>query len=103
MDEATTTEIEKVREEARTRIKRGAYVYLIMIATVMLAAGATLITMRILTERAIRDSERKLCAIVILSDDAYRQNPPTSETGKALAKNFSVLRKDLGCKPYEGA
>ena len=103
MDETTTNEIEKVREEARTRTRHGAYVYLIMIVTVLLAASATLITERILTERAIHESERKLCAIVILSDDAYRQNPPPSETGKALARNFSTLRRDLGCEPYRGA
>lgn len=103
MNDATTNEIAAVREEARIRIQRGAYVYLIMIVTVICACAATLLTMRYLSDRAIRESESKLCAIVILSDDTYRQNPPTTELGRKQAQNFSDLRKSLGCKPYREA
>lgn len=99
MDKATTDEIEKVREEARGALAGAAYRLGIGVATVILAAGSSLLGTVVLTHR----SERKLCDIVILSDDTYHQNPPTSDLGRKQAENFSKLRTDLGCKPYKGA
>lgn len=98
MDKITTEEIEKVRDEARGVLAKSAYVYLIGIVTVILAAGSSLLGTVLLTQR----SEHKLCAIVILSDDAYHRTPPTSDLGKEQARNFSDLRRSLGCKPYKG-
>lgn len=52
-----------------------------------------------IADDSVRQSERKLCDIVVLSDDAYRQTPPVTELGRKQAANFAKLRRDLGCPP----
>lgn len=44
-----------------------------------------------------RQSSRKFCATVVLVNDAYRQQPPTSDLGRQLAKDYEQLRSDLHC------
>ena len=93
-----TGEIQKIREESRAANRRGAYFWAVGIVTVVMAAGSSLGVSALLTQR----SERKLCAVVITSDDTYRETPPTTPVGKKQAANFARLRDQLGCPPYEG-
>lgn len=88
-----TGEIEKVRHEQRAGVKRSAYFYLVMIMTVILAAGSSMFVTVKLTER----SERKLCDVVIGSMEEYRRVPPTTEAGKNQAANWLRLSVKLGC------
>lgn len=44
-----------------------------------------------------RDSDRKWCKLVGTLDDAYREQPPTTPTGKNVADSVAQLRHDLGC------
>lgn len=90
-------EIQKMREEARLALQRSAYFWFVMVATVVLAAGSSILISVVLTQR----SERKLCAVVITSDDQWKQAPPIGEAGKKQAENMSNLRRDLGCPPYK--
>ncbi len=91
--------MEAVRAEVRTSQRRSAYFYLVMIATVVLAAGISVLVSVKLNEQ----SERKLCAVVITADDGYHQQPPGTTAGKTQAVNMARLRSELGCPPYKGA
>ena len=91
-------ETAEVAEHVRGAAARASYTILIATLTALMAAGASILTTVLLTTR----SEHKLCAIVILSDDTYHRTPPVTDIGRAQAKNFSQLRKDLGCAPYKG-
>lgn len=90
-------EIEKVREESRTALRRGAYWWLVMVLTAVTSAGASIAV----TYVSIQRSERKLCAVVTTTDDAYHRVPPLTEPGRQQAANFNRLRHDLGCPPYK--
>lgn len=93
-----TGEIEKVQEETRQALRRGAYFWLVMVGTVVMAAGSSILASVILTTR----SERKFCAVVISVDDGYRRTPPVTDPGRTQAQIYSRLRSELGCPPYEG-
>lgn len=97
MDAHDTEELEIIRTEVGTSLRRNAYFYLVMIATVLLAAGSSILVTVKLTER----SERKLCAVVINADEGYRHAPPSQPAGIEQAKNIHALRGKLGC-PSEG-
>jgi hypothetical protein len=81
-----------VMTEAQS-LRRNAYLLAVMLVTVLFAAASSILVSVILTNR----SERKLCAVVITSDNTYRETPPTTPTGRVQADNFSRLRRELGC------
>jgi hypothetical protein len=104
VDPATSGEIKKLRAENATlrtdmdrKTKRSGYFWLVMVVTSVVAAGGSYG----MSAYNTRQSEQKLCAIVVLSDDAYRKTPPTTELGRQQARNFSVLRRAYGCPPYQ--
>lgn len=97
VDKETTGEIQKVRTETAAIVRRGAYFWLVMVATVIMAAGSSILASVVLTAR----SERKLCAVVITSDDAYHRTPPSTPIGRDQAANFTRLRRELGCPPFK--
>lgn len=77
----------------------------ILLAGLVLAlgsAGGSILASRRYAENAIHESEQKLCGVVILSDDTYRETPPATKTGKEIAANFAYLRQAYGCPPYQG-
>jgi len=90
---------EEVTGEARKLLRRDAYRLLVGVLTVLASAGTSILVTVTLTTR----SEHKLCAVVILSDNAYASKPPTTELGKTQAKNFAQLRKELGCPPRKAS
>lgn len=91
-------EIQKVREEAITARRRGAYFWLVMVLSVTLGFASNIFVTAILNQR----SERKFCAVVVNVDDGYQRTPPTTAAGQQQAKIYSRLRSELGCPPYEG-
>lgn len=98
MSEEQTGEIQKVREEAITARRRGAYFWLVMVITGILGFSSNIFVTAKLNER----TERKFCAIVINIDNGYRKVPPLTEPGREQARIYSNLRARLGCSPYEG-
>lgn len=105
MDKATTDEIAAVREESRVRQSRGAYFWLVMVAYMVAAPAVAILVSRQISidaaQRTTRSSEMKLCAVVILSDDYYRELAPasTNPTVKAQAEAMSDLRAQFHCPP----
>lgn len=93
-----TAEIQKVRSEVIASRRRDAYLVLVMVLTVLAAAGSSILVSVILTQR----SERKFCAIVINIDDGYRRVPPSTDAGRQQSEIYSRLRSELGCEPYRG-
>lgn len=43
------------------------------------------------------ESERKWCSIVATMDDAYKAQPPITESGKNVARDIDKLRSSLRC------
>lgn len=75
------------------------YVLLASLVLTLAAGGGSVLASRELAERSIHESEQKLCGMVILSDDTYRANPPTTATGREVAENFRYLRQAYRCSP----
>ena len=44
-----------------------------------------------------RQNNQKWCSLVSTMDDAYRQQPPTSPTGRKIAADMHALRREFGC------
>jgi hypothetical protein len=51
----------------------------------------------IFTAHAVSSNNRKWCSTIVLIDDAYRSRPPSTPTGRKLAGDFGVLRREFGC------
>jgi ABC-type proline/glycine betaine transport system substrate-binding protein len=43
------------------------------------------------------ESERKLCGVVSVQDEAWSRTTPTTATGQRVAEAMRKLRRDLGC------
>lgn len=84
---------EQVRLDIRKSLRRDAYFYAVMVLTVVLAAGSSILVTVVLTHR----SERKLCAVVINADEGYQRVPPQTRPGQEQARNIHALRERLGC------
>lgn len=106
MNEATSQEFGKVREEARAARAHGAYFWVVMIAYMVLAPAAAILVSRQISidaaDKAVRQSQLQLCAIVVLSDDYYRTTPPVSNTLKKQAAAMAQLRAAYRCPPSTG-
>lgn len=85
-------------ETERLKRKRGTWFWVVMVAYMIVGPAAAIAV----SSNNTRQSERKLCTIVVSVDEGYRRNPPTSPPGKQQAENFHKLRRDLGCPPYQG-
>ena len=49
-------------------------------------------------ERAARrQTEKAMCVIVVTLDSAYRANPPSTETGRKVARGMADLRAAYHC------
>jgi hypothetical protein len=66
---------------------------LMVIVSFGLALGLTIAYVA----RVHRDDDRRWCALLSNLDDAYRQNPPTSPTGRQIAADMHNLRVGFGC------
>lgn len=88
---------EELREEVERRTKRGAYFWAVMVITSVVAGGGSFG----LSAWNVRQSERKLCALVVSQDDNFHRTPPSTPLGKEQARNFANLRRAYGCPPYQ--
>lgn len=51
----------------------------------------------VIAQRSNAEGQRKWCQVVVTLDDAYREKPPTTESGRNFAGSIAQLRHDLGC------
>jgi len=71
---------------------------LIYVTVISLAMGLLAIANSIFyTDHVAEQNERKWCALVSQLDDAYRQQPPTTVTGRHIAADIHTLRIQFGC------
>jgi hypothetical protein len=69
--------------------------YLIVVTLLCaLAAGVNSIWY---ANRVAQESNRNWCSLVNTLDDTYRQQPPTTPTGRQVAAEIHALRVRLGC------
>jgi hypothetical protein len=92
--------VEKELNELRRRARELRYACLAIFVSSFLLAGAALWTSIVYADR----QEKKLCEVVVLSDDAYHQPrpagaPPITPTGRKIADGMHRLRSEIGCKP----
>jgi hypothetical protein len=110
MDETTTGEFANVREEARVARSRGAYFWVVMMVYMVVAPAIAILVSRQVSineaDKATRQTEAKLCAVVVLSDDYYRKllasptvQPPARDTLKRQARAMADLRIKFHCPP----
>lgn len=104
---------EETLEVIRTEARKGAYFWLIMVATVVFASGGSILISvgiahrvnerSLAREQTAREaSERAFCGIIILLDDSYNRTPPATEAGRQLAKAVSNARIVNHCPPRSG-
>lgn len=43
------------------------------------------------------DRQRDICGLIVLFDDAYRAQPPTTSTGRRVAAEMHAYRERIGC------
>lgn len=44
-----------------------------------------------------RSSNQRWCALILLFNDSYRENPPTTELGRTIASEMLKIQKDFSC------
>lgn len=49
------------------------------------------------TNRVDSESNRRWCGIISTFDAAYKAQPPTTDTGRLVARQMRQLRTDFGC------
>jgi hypothetical protein len=69
--------------------------YLAILA--LLVAAAVGVNSIIYANSVARQSNRNWCSLVANLDDAYHQQPPTTELGRKIAADMHNLRVRLGC------
>jgi len=103
-----TEEFAKVRAEATSRARRGAYFWMVMVAYMVTCPAVSILISREISikaaHKAVAESQMRLCAIVVLSDDYYRKLAPTSTNKaiKAQAIAMANLRAEYHCPSTQG-
>lgn len=73
--------------------KYGIYVLLVQLLSI-----AVMVTFVFeYTQRQITENDRKFCAAIASVDDAYTENPPTTQAGKNIAERWHELRAEFQC------
>lgn len=65
-----------------------------MLVAAMLAVGSAAVWY---ADRAARESEQRWCGLIVTMDRAYREQPPTTPTGREMAARVGGLRESFGC------
>jgi hypothetical protein len=96
-----THEIRAAGDQARAadvaRRRHGAYFWLVMVSYMILAPAGAVLLSRQIALNISHQSERKLCGVVAMADDAWRVSKPTTPSGKAQAAAMAKLRHDYRC------
>jgi hypothetical protein len=74
--------------------RRTTYLFVVVFASQL---ALTMLGIQYGTWRAAQ-SDQRWCAVIASSDNTYQAEPPTTDTGRAMAANMHRLRHDLGCK-----
>ncbi len=83
--------------EALARPLNGYSAKVVLIVTLSLVIAGLSIGFRM-----NRNSEKKFCEIAQSNAAAYRDTPPTTETGKRIAENWDALIQRLRCPTEKG-
>lgn len=67
---------------------------LVLLAAMLIVGVASMLH----TTRTARESEQRWCALLTTMDTAYREQPPTTPTGRRLATDVAELRAQFGCR-----
>lgn len=84
---------EQRRTAERHSEKRWGWLLLMSVAGNIL----TLVLSLVIIMQINASTQRKFCDVVISQDEAYRQTPPVTDTGRNSARNWARLRQSLGC------
>jgi hypothetical protein len=49
------------------------------------------------TNHVARESERKWCGMMVGLDEAYKETPPNTATGRNIAREIRYLRESFDC------
>lgn len=98
-----------VQEETLRTLKRDAYFWLVMVATVILGAGSSMLVSTEVNKRSVERertarvaSEQALCQVYVILDNVYAKTPPTTEAGRDLAAAIANARVVNHCPPRTG-
>lgn len=80
-----------------TRSLSGYSALIVLLVTISLVGAGIAVGFRL-----NRNSERKFCEITESNVIAYRDTPPTTETGKRIAENWINLQHRLHCPVKKG-
>lgn len=69
------------------------------LAAIFLSSVTTGAIALVVALHANAESDRKWCSVVAVMDQAYAESPPTTPTGKKLARGIADLRGSLECPP----
>ena len=85
-------------------MRRGWYWWIVVLASSLTTGTLALVIAlysQAQSERQLeaqrRESERKLCTVLIAQDEAWSETTPTTVTGRRVAEAIRDLRRDLGC------
>lgn len=73
----------------------------VVVSMVLTALASVLYTNHVANQAARdeRDNDRRWCIFLATLDNAYKMTPPTTDTGRNVARAVADLRRDLGCGP----
>lgn len=84
---------ERELRRLRRLVRHGWRFLAVSFVAAIVAAAASMLY----TNHAAHESERKWCGVVSTMDDAYRDTPPQTPTGRKIAADIARLRADFGC------
>ncbi|MEU6387665.1 hypothetical protein ABZ847_29375 [Streptomyces bauhiniae] len=70
--------------------------YRVLVACLLAALGSSGLSI-LYTNAAAAQSVQRWCGVVSTLDDAYRQAPPQTPTGRQIADDIRRLRADFNC------
>ena len=71
------------------------------LVAVLLSCIGLVVASFVISLTVARGSARQYCDIVVAQTDSYRQTPPITDSGKAVARRMEALRTKLECPKEE--
>ena len=90
-----------VPREGHSEVQAFRRLLAVYLSMVMLAIGSAVYSHHVAVDKA-RAQFHMLCDVIVSTDNAYRQHPPVTDTGRQQAANFARLRAqcdDKGKRP----
>lgn len=93
---AAAEEIQKEAAETRkVEVRRVRVWYVVLMGFLGMSLGLAIAFAFIV--QSSRDSRKATCHVVIANQEAFRETPPTNETGQNLQRSWDDLARSLGC------